>query len=188
MTHSPLPFSPFHGIKKVEVIILLFPILYCILAAVSMAAAAFCVYLYFKRRKRQDLVYDNNAFFLMVFSLLLLGGTVFYLVLLGEWQLAHLPVMVCALCLLGLFSWHNEVIVFDEEGFTRRDFFLRSRRHSYQDFTDCSERVLKQSRKRQEVQTLFYIGDKRFALSRKAVNYDKFAGHVRKYGRDGIDP
>ena len=167
---------------------MLFPVLYCILAAVSMAAAVYCFVLYFKRRKREDLVVDNNTFFLMAASALFFGITIVYLVIMGEWKLCLIPAAVCALCLLGLVSWHNEIIVFDETGFTRRDLLLRSHRYSYQDLTDCSERILRHTRKQQEVQTLFYIGSKRFSLSRKAANYGEFAKRVRKYGREGIEP
>ena len=167
---------------------MLFPVLYCILAAVSMAAAVYCFVLYFKRRRRSDMVVDNSSFFLMTVSALLLGATIVYLVMMGEWQLSLVPAAACALCLLGLVSWHNEIIVFDETGFTRRDLLLRSQRYSYQDLTDCSERILRHTRKQQEVQTLFYIGSKRFSLSRKAANYGEFARRVRKYGREGIQP
>ena len=173
---------------KKEVIILILPVLYSVLAVVSTAAAVYCLVLYFKRRRRKDLVCDNSSFLLMNFTALILDATILYLLSVGEWQLCMVPAVACVLCLLGLVSWHNEIIVFDEEGFTRRDLLFRTRRHSYTDFTDCSERILKQTRKRKEVQTLFYIGEKRFSLARKAANYGEFAKRIRKYGRDGLDP
>lgn len=173
---------------KVEVISLLSCILYCFLAAVCILFGAYCLSLYFKRRQRTDIVYDNSAFFLMLISGVGLGVMVLYLLLQGEAEIALVPAVAAALCLLGLLSWHNEVVVFGEQGFTRRDLLFRSRRWSYRDITDISERILRQSRKRQEVQTLFYLGDKRFSLSRKSANYSEFAKYVHKYGSGGLNP
>ena len=163
-------------------------VLYAIAAAAAIAAAFFCLYLYFQRRPRQDLVYDNSAFFLMFGSSLIFGGMLIYLLLTQQTDVAPIPAVVCVLCLLGFVSWHNEIIVFDDEGFTRRDILLRTRRYSYQDVTECSERIFRESRKRREVLTLFHTGDTHFSLSRKAVNYRVFGEYLCKYGREGIDP
>lgn len=163
-------------------------IFYGVVAAACILIGIYCAYLYCKRRARQDLVYDNSGFFLMLVSGVFLGVLVLYLLIVGEGEIALAPALVALICLLGLLSWHNEMITFDETGFTRRDFLMRTQRYSYRDITDCSERVLRQTRKRQEVQTLFYLDKKRFSLSRKCANYGEFARRVRKYGADGLDP
>jgi len=167
---------------------LLYPALYCIFAAVSAAAAIFCVFLYFKRWKRRDIVYDNNAFFVIVISIPCLSAIIFYLVWRGDWQLSLIPSVLCFLFLMGLASWHNEIVIFDENGFTLRNFFYRSTRYSYFDLTGCTEHTLKHMNKRREMHTVFHIGKKRFTLSRKAVNYDDFALSVRQHGPKGLRP
>ena len=147
-----------------------------------------CVIQYFKRRQRSDLVYDNSAFFLMVVSCVALGATILYFLFYGEPQLSLVPTVVAALCLVGLISWHNETVSFTEEGFVVRKFLGNTQHWKYTDITDVGERVLRQTKKRQEVQSIFHVGKKRFSLSHKAVNYTQFAELVYRYGRSGLEP
>ena len=161
-------------------------ILYALLSAACIGGGFFCLWLSFRRHQRQDIVYDNSAFFLMLFSCIALGSFVLYLLIAGEAEIALVPAVVAAICLLGLLSWHNEVIFFDETGFTRRDFLFRSRRCSYTDIRDWKERSLRQGRKRSEKQLVFYLEKGQFSLSQKAVNLHGFIDCVRSHGHSEL--
>ena len=171
-----------------EVISLLLPVLSCATAAVSIAAVFFGLFQYFRRRSRQDIVYENSAFFLAMASLLTFSGIIIRRVLLGQWRFTLMPSLFCLLSLAWLVSWYNEVVIFTEEGFTRRSYLGRSRFYRYSDLTDISKRTLREGRYRKEVQMLFCMGNERFFLPCKAINYDRFIECIRKHGRKGIAP
>ena len=162
-------------------------VLYAILSAACILFGFYCLQLSFQRRKREDIVYDNSAFYLMLVSGIVLSAFVLYLLFTGDTGMALVPAVVALICLLGILSWHNETVVFDKDGFTRRDFFLRTRRCRYSDILDCKDRSVRQGHNRRERLTVFYLEKGHFTLSHKATNYNKFAAFVRQHGRSGLD-
>ena len=164
-----------------------YTLLCALLAVSSIALSLFCLYLYFQRRQRMDLVYDNSAFFMALFLSLTMGAILLYLVAAAGVDIALIPAVIAFICLLYLLAWHNEIIVFDETGFTRRNAFLRSRRYRYDDITACSLRLLRKNLKRQDAQSSFRVGNDSFIVPRSAVNYEKFAALIRKHGRSGLE-
>ncbi len=141
--------------------------------------ALFCIYLYQGRRWIQNLVYMKHYFWL--FAVTDIVTCVVVIVIAGDKELLDLFWLafgVNLLSLIGLVSWCNETITFDDQGFFSKNIFGRRQYFRYEDITGLQ--MLKLQHKYNASRLLhIYIGKKKISVDVSATNYGCFVKKMK---------
>lgn len=143
------------------------------LAAVTVLTTGICMYIYFRYKKSNNVIYYKTGFwFVSVFSL-------WFSFLLFVFSIQKdddgLPIFILSIILALLYyvSWLMSIITFDENGFYSRNIFGVKRYYMYSDVTGI-EHATQRDRYHEERLLKIHVGNRKVKVYEKSLNYTVF--------------